>query len=295
MPAKINLLNQRFGSLVAIEETTERKNKSVVWKCKCDCGTEIFVSTKELRSDGVTSCKQCKAKRQPITQRREDLVVRTFNRLTVLEKTNKRRRDCFVYKCQCSCGTICEVCSRDLLNGSTQSCGCLRYKYKIGDVINNRKILDYAGTKGNNFYYHCQCLFCGREYDALAHTLDSTISCGCQKSIGEYNIANLLHDNGITYIKEYQFPGSLYRYDFAILNRENLPIRLIEFDGEQHYIQNIKSSGWNTYTKYEITYQNDLQKNQLAKEHNLPLVRIPYWERDNISLDLILGDKYLIQ
>lgn len=27
--------------------------------------------------------------------------------------------------------------------------------------------------------------------------------------------------------------------------------------------------------------------------HNLPLVRIPYKERDNITLDLIMGDKYL--
>ena len=29
--------------------------------------------------------------------------------------------------------------------------------------------------------------------------------------------------------------------------------------------------------------------------HNIPLVRIPYKERDNITLDLIMGDKYLIK
>jgi hypothetical protein len=40
--------------------------------------------------------------------------------------------------------------------------------------------------------------------------------------------------------------------------------------------------------------QNDLKKNKLAKEKNIPLVRIPYWERDNITLDLIFNDKYLI-
>ena len=30
MPAKINLLNQKFGKLLVLEETEKRKNKSVV-------------------------------------------------------------------------------------------------------------------------------------------------------------------------------------------------------------------------------------------------------------------------
>ena len=33
MPAKINLLNQKIGDLLVIEETNRRKNKSIVWKC----------------------------------------------------------------------------------------------------------------------------------------------------------------------------------------------------------------------------------------------------------------------
>jgi hypothetical protein len=40
---------------------------------------------------------------------------------------------------------------------------------------------------------------------------------------------------------------------------------------------------------------NDKIKNNYAKEKNIPLVRIPYWERDNITLDLIMGNKYLIK
>jgi len=38
MPSKINLIGQKFGKLTVIEETKERKNKSVVWICKCECG-----------------------------------------------------------------------------------------------------------------------------------------------------------------------------------------------------------------------------------------------------------------
>lgn len=36
-------------------------------------------------------------------------------------------------------------------------------------------------------------------------------------------------------------------------------------------------------------------KNDYAFINNIQLVRIPYWERDNITLEMILGDKYLIR
>lgn len=39
---------------------------------------------------------------------------------------------------------------------------------------------------------------------------------------------------------------------------------------------------------------HDHIKNEYAKSHNIPLVRIPYTELDNISLDMIMGDKFLI-
>ena len=84
-----------------------------------------------------------------------------------------------------------------------------------------------------------------------------------------------------------------FRFDFAIYENNKI-IRFIEFDGEQHYLENVKNSGWNTYEKYEYTLQSDLQKNQIAKDMNIPLVRIPYWERDNISLEILMGDKYII-
>lgn len=128
----------------------------------------------------------------------------------------------------------------------------------------------------------------------MAQTLNKTFSCGCQRSIGEYNIIQVLNNSQIAYIKEYSFPNSRLRYDFAILDENKKIIRLIEFDGEQHYENNIKNSGWNTYQKYQYTLENDLIKNNIAKENNIPLVRIPYWERDNISLELLFSNKYLI-
>ena len=298
MPAKINLLNQKIEKLLVIEETNKRKNKSIVWKCQCDCGNIEEFSTKELRSDGIIQCHQCGNSRKPQTGLTENIIGKKFNHLTVLEKSEKRIGGKIGYKCQCDCEkkTILYVSKTDLENNHTTSCGCARRKYKIGDIISNKQIIGYIGSKNNNghYYYKVKCLLCGREYEAIGQTLEKTVGCGCQKSIGEFNIIQILQQNNIKYYKEYCFPNSLLRFDFALLDKDNNIYRLIEFDGEQHYEQNIKNSGWNTYEKYQYTLKNDLKKNQIAKDNNIPLVRIPYWERDNITLKLLLEDKYLI-
>ena len=297
MPAKINLLNQKIGKLLVVEETSERRQKSVVWKCLCECGNYENFSTKQLRSEGVVQCKLCGVRRNPNNNLRENIIGNKYNHLTVLEASDKRSGGKILYKCQCDCekNKIVYVSKTDLENGHTTSCGCAKRKYKIGDIINNRKIIDYGEKSTNGHYYYvCECQLCGQTYKALAQTLDKTISCGCQKSIGEYNIIQILQSNNINYIRQYQFKNSNFRYDFAIYNEQNVIIRLVEFDGEQHYENQIKNSGWNTYEKYNYTLKCDIEKNNLAKKNNIPLVRIPYWERDNITLETILENKYLI-
>lgn len=107
------------------------------------------------------------------------------------------------------------------------------------------------------------------------------------------NIKKILEENNIIYKKEYTIPklGKM-RYDFAIFNNDQV-IRLIEFDGIQHFTST--TGVWkNDLDNLESRQKRDKIKNEYAINHNIPLVRIPYWERDNITLDLLLGDKYLI-
>ena len=44
-----------------------------------------------------------------------------------------------------------------------------------------------------------------------------------------------------------------------------------------------------------LTTVNDKIKNEYALSHNILLVRIPYWERDKITLDMILGSTYEVR
>lgn len=57
MRAKFSLIGQKFNKLTVISEAgTTPPNNQRVWKCLCDCGNEVFVTTKNLRSGNTKSC-----------------------------------------------------------------------------------------------------------------------------------------------------------------------------------------------------------------------------------------------
>lgn len=53
---KLDLTNQQFGELIALEPTDERKNNSIVWKCKCSCGKICYKPANELNNGRIISC-----------------------------------------------------------------------------------------------------------------------------------------------------------------------------------------------------------------------------------------------
>lgn len=112
---KIDLTGQRFGKLTVIEKTDERTNSgSVIYKCKCDCGNIVNISSSGLRNKNTISCGCAMGK---------DLTGKTFGRLTVLKKSeNKGNRR--MWLCQCECGSIKIISAANLMGGKTLSCGC---------------------------------------------------------------------------------------------------------------------------------------------------------------------------
>ena len=51
-----NLKNKTFGKLKVIEMTDKRKHGSVVWKCLCECGNTVEVTTNCLTRGKTKSC-----------------------------------------------------------------------------------------------------------------------------------------------------------------------------------------------------------------------------------------------
>lgn len=277
MPKKLDLTNQRFGKLIALYST--HKNGKTAWHCKCDCGNELDVFTFCLRNGNTSSCGCEKIKNE---------LNNKYGKLTVIEYAGIHNNHA-EWKCKCDCGNII-IAKGDLLrNGSVSSCGC----NKIIDETNNRygklTVISFDRIINHIAMWKCKC-DCGNIITVAGNHLRSnhTTSCGCVKSVGEMNINNILANNKINYSTQYTvfINNSYYRFDCAIFDNDNNLIRLIEFDGEQHFHKN-------NFYNYENTHRNDILKNEYCKNNKIPLVRIPYWERNNITLDLILGDKYL--
>lgn len=56
MSQKVNLTGQRFGRLVALRPTSERKQGKVVWECRCSCGEVARTTSVSLRQGWTRSC-----------------------------------------------------------------------------------------------------------------------------------------------------------------------------------------------------------------------------------------------
>lgn len=52
----IDLTGRRYGKLVVISYEYSDKKGHAVWKCKCDCGAETFVASKDLKTGNTKSC-----------------------------------------------------------------------------------------------------------------------------------------------------------------------------------------------------------------------------------------------
>lgn len=111
---------------------------------------------------------------------------------------------------------------------------------------------------------------------------------GCPKCTSYHNentIDEILDNWGYKYTVQKRFndckdkhtlPFDRYLDDFNIL---------IEYDGEGHYIPIRRGSmtEQDANEKLRIIQYHDKIKNDYCKKNNIPLIRIPYWEKDNIK------------
>lgn len=144
-------------------------------------------------------------------------------------------------------------------------------------VLLNAK--DYISNNVLNLQFICsQCgevfITSKANYDA-GHTRCS--KCTHSKSSGEMLIEQYLKENSIDYIYSYPFDDCRdikpLPFDFYL---PSLNI-LIEFDGQLHYQPKYGED------KLLNTQKHDMMKTEYAKQHNIKLVRIPYWEGRNIQ------------
>ena len=301
-----DITGQRFGKLTVIEMTNERRNRQIVWKCQCDCGNITYVTGGSLRSGHTSSC-GC----THYQKKAEDLSGKKFGKLTVLHRNYTKEcidRKVF-WDCQCECGNLRIVSGTNLRTGKVTSCyNCNKQvkliQYKglgpIKDHTNERfgslVVLELTDkrTPSGKAIWKCQC-DCGNicYIDSNSLVSHNTTSCGCQKkSVGEEIIMKILKQNNIKYQRQYSFDdcispkNSKLLFDFAIFDNNNNLKYIIEYDGIQHF-KSIDYFGGEQEFNYRKLCDNI--KNDYCNQHNISIIRIPYTERNKITIkDLII-------
>lgn len=130
----------------------------------------------------------------------------------------------------------------------------------------------------------CQCNICKNIWEASFYNLTkkkSPTSCPrCKMSNSEKEIMTLLNEWNLEYTMQKKFANCKdvfeLPFDFYLYNNNTI----IEYDGEYHYKL---IPGRNTIEDL-ITMQNhDKIKTEYCNMNNINIIRIPYWERNNLE------------
>ena len=126
----------------------------------------------------------------------KDLTGQKFGKLLVLHRSddyvepNGKHR--VQWLCQCECGNVVEIRSDNLINNSTNSCGCIKHNTFQGNDLTGqtfgyltviKRVDDYISPKGiHKLRWKCRCK-CGKEVNVNGTNLKSggIKSCGCAK------------------------------------------------------------------------------------------------------------------
>ena len=197
-------------------------------------------------------------------------------------------------KCKCKIdGYEWEIRPNDLLKGigCPKCAGKIKNKtteYFINELKEINNDIEVVGEyKGNKTKIKCKCKKCGHEWEAIPTNLLKGSGCPkCNESKGEKRVAKFLDSENIEYIQQHKFDRCRSKYklpfDFYI---PSLNVA-IEYDGKDHHMI-FKRSKNDTYERAFNRFIEgkirDTIKTIYCKENNIKLIRIPYWDFDNIE------------
>lgn len=281
-------------------------------KFKCECGNE-FERTWRVFYRGSHSCKECAWKE---VNRDRTYTIEYIKKFAEENSTSKLLSEHYSncktkLKFLCECGNEFETTFDAFKNAGKKKCNMCSMPDGVVGIdgimrpsISNLKtnyefILELKEKRGEEFtpleeYISAKTLIrvkhnkCGYIWrvspDHLLNRKDNCPSCTYlgNNSKGNKEVEHYLIANNISYEKEKKFIGlkgskkqNNLRFDFYIPNMNIC----IEYDGEQHF-KPIELFGGEK--QFKIQVENDNIKNTFCKENNIKLIRIPYYELNNI-------------
>lgn len=186
---------------------------------------------------------------------------------------------------------------------------CAREEYRNNRKKNFSEIIDYCKykpfsiissaeeyTNAHDYCITCNCHRHGEFKLSWSRIMQGRGCPKCSMSNGASKIAEILKANAHQYVTEKTFEtcrtpngNGKCRFDFYVDDRY-----LIEYDGEQHYMNLPNVFGEMSYKERQ---QIDFYKSQWAIENRIPLIRIDYRQVKDINIQDLVPETsdYLIR
>ena len=267
-----------------IEILGEYINNRTKIKCKCKKDGHEWEATPNSLLNG-SSCPKCSGKIRKTTKYFINELKEINDNIEILGeyKGNKSK-----IKCKCKKdGHEWEARPNDLLNGSSCPKCSGNAKLTHEEFVNRMKEINdnieiLGKYKNAMTKIKCKCKIDGHEWEVTPNGLlnDKTGCPKCNASKGEKRVGEYLDSKNIKYELEYKFDDCKSKdklsFDFYI---PSLNI-VIEYDGKHHY-KIIEC--WGGLDRFIGTKIRDTIKTIYCKENNIKLIRISYWDFDNIE------------
>lgn len=285
-----------------IKMTVNEANKRHIHLFHTSCGTSF--KSRHYSCPEKIVCPVCKDKKYLIERKNNycnELKLKHNNEFEIVsEYVNMHTPILVKHNSEYCNGTIFEINPWVLLrSGKCKACNEKRNSYEevnkiVQKYLGEKYLLDKKDFNGREEFYlihdsdECNHYRFKMNANGIEANRCNCHICGKIMSLGEQQIRTILLNNGVEFEQEKTFADLKYpetnaypRYDFYI--PDNKMGKLIEYDGEFHYHETTK---WGI--SLDEIRRRDAFKNVYAKEKGIPLLRIPYYERENIE-SLILS------
>ncbi len=257
------------------------------------CGNEFLMRPNDfLNGQRCPKCSRPNYYRDTIQYKREvfDLVGNEYSvfgeyvycKNKVLMKHNTCNYEWFITPSDFLNGRRCPICVGKNVQKTTN-----QFKQEVFNLVGDeyeilgKYINDY--TKIKIFHKVCK-----NSYEVSPSNFLAGRRCPkCNESRGEKLISDIFNKIKIIFLQQYRFHNCRNKkplpFDFAVFDENNNLIFLIEYDGKQHYKPFYKLNEIKGKEQLKYIQRNDSIKNEYCQNNNISLLRIPYWDFDNIE------------
>lgn len=288
-------------------------NSSAKIRVRCDyCGCEFIIPYaqyfKKPESDKSVACQKCAGEKvaSKTLQRRQEESYEIINEFckkygyTLVTRKNELINNQSLVKYICPIhgvvetkvtsikqNKICYKCSRkNALISKNKTTLEDRQERHYANVLSMANEMGYKVLSSktditkNTDYILYECPIHGVHSMRVANFLSGRRcpQCAHVESKGEKAVKKMLKKSNVRFIQEKSFPDcrdkNALPFDFYLVDSNTC----IEYDGEQHFF-NVEYFG----NSLEDVQRHDRIKNDYCRNKGIRLIRIPYWDYDNIE------------